>query len=174
MLSLASHYYRSKHDKLRRLLTLGLSQAATDCWMPKCDLYPGHIREFMCHLDELYPPGECLRLLAHPLKPRQSINKATYRRQLNNGLEVMSSVPCCPEINSVPFHDLQPPNSWIRQGSLKQSKKRVVIAVGPEGGWSDDEILDFHHGHNFVMVHMLGERVLRTDIAVSRVKIVPD
>jgi RsmE family RNA methyltransferase len=44
-------------------------------------------------------------------------------------------------------------------------KKKIVIAVGPEGGWSDDELVELQE-RGFVKVHMLGERVLRTDIAV--------
>ena len=40
---------------------------------------------------------------------------------------------------------------------------RLVVAVGPEGGWTDSE-LELFLSRNFLPVHM-GERVLRTDVA---------
>jgi len=44
------------------------------------------------------------------------------------------------------------------------TQKRVVVAVGPEGGWEDDEI-DIFCRQGFVAVS-LGDRILRTDMAV--------
>jgi RsmE family RNA methyltransferase len=46
------------------------------------------------------------------------------------------------------------------------SQRRIVIAVGPEGGWEEPgEIERFVKGHGFVQVSM-GTRVLRSDCAV--------
>ena len=194
VLSSASHYYTSMNEKLRSLLMLGLSQASADCWMPQCDLHPSHdIQEFFQQLDDKYPPHEYFRLLAHPLKPAAThggqhdrasgddgaaaaaLSVMTFRRQVNNNqqAEDMSISSSGAFIPSVPFHRLQPPASWslrplTQEGadkSARHPKKKIVLAVGPEGGWSDAEISGFL-AHGFVKVHMLGERVLRTDIAV--------
>ncbi len=40
----------------------------------------------------------------------------------------------------------------------------VLVAIGPEGGWTDYEV-DLFHRHGFTCV-TLGERILRSDIAV--------
>ena len=40
---------------------------------------------------------------------------------------------------------------------------KVVVAIGPEGGWTDGELKLFL-ANGFLPVH-LGERVLRTDVA---------
>lgn len=178
---IASHYYKSMNDKLRKLLMLGLSQAAVDCWMPHCVLYPSHdIQEFFSQIDDLHPQDEVLRVLAHPLKVSKSecnsqSRPITNRRQINNNLDVdphstlTDTIPSS-HSSSVPFHQLQVPQTWVHEkkqgGSNKLKRKRIVLAVGPEGGWSDDEIAEMT-ARGFIKVHMLGDRVLRTDIAVS-------
>jgi RsmE family RNA methyltransferase len=43
--------------------------------------------------------------------------------------------------------------------------KKIVIAVGPEGGWEDEEVLKLV-SKGFSLVS-LGPRILRTDMAVS-------
>ena len=150
---------------------LGLSQSSVDCCMPKCELHPGHINSFLSNIDELYPQDECLRLLAHPLKhPSSNIGSdlkkdITFRRQINNNLKISISSTVGNPCSSIPFHRLQPPRQWLTNVHLPHSNKRVVIAVGPEGGWSDEEISLFQEC-GFIQVHILGERVLRTDIAV--------
>jgi RsmE family RNA methyltransferase len=45
------------------------------------------------------------------------------------------------------------------------AKKEVVLAIGPEGGWEEGEVKAFVE-RGFKVVS-LGERILRTDIAVS-------
>lgn len=200
---------------------LGLSQASVDCWLPSCDLHPSHdLALFLSGLDDMYPPDQCLRLLAHPLKPRpppdESRAAVTNRRQLNNNLATSTLSQTSAEDDSgtmlsasfpasVPFHRLEPPASWTNHESSRPSgtsathsfnnapttatatatavrsndvsresgggaggvcSRRIVIAVGPEGGWSDAELLALQ-ARGFRLVHMLGERVLRTDIAVS-------
>jgi RsmE family RNA methyltransferase len=46
------------------------------------------------------------------------------------------------------------------------STRRVVLAIGPEGGWTDEEVALFESLH-FRNID-LGRRILRTDTAVSR------
>jgi len=43
--------------------------------------------------------------------------------------------------------------------------KRILLAVGPEGGWEEPVELDRFHQHGFQQV-TLGKRVLRSDVAV--------
>lgn len=53
----------------------------------------------------------------------------------------------------------------VMNSSNNSSKDRMLVAIGPDGGWQDDEVLLFHR-KGFQLIH-LGERILRTDIAVS-------
>jgi RsmE family RNA methyltransferase len=57
-----------------------------------------------------------------------------------------------------------PPQSTI---SDNNGDAGVMIAIGPEGGWLDEEVLLFQQ-RGFQLVN-LGPRVLRTDIAVSTI-----
>jgi 16S rRNA (uracil1498-N3)-methyltransferase len=43
--------------------------------------------------------------------------------------------------------------------------RRIVLAVGPEGGWVEPDELDLWDSHNF-QAATLGPRVLRSDVAV--------
>jgi 16S rRNA (uracil1498-N3)-methyltransferase len=43
---------------------------------------------------------------------------------------------------------------------------RLVIAVGPEGGWSDQEVETLVSQHGFKVIDC-GNRILRTDVAVT-------
>jgi RsmE family RNA methyltransferase len=45
------------------------------------------------------------------------------------------------------------------------AKRRIVLAVGPEGGWSEPYELDLFKQHSFQQI-TLGSRVLRSDVAV--------
>lgn len=162
--------------------------------MPQCELHPSHdIQEFFHQLDDKYPPQQYLRLLAHPLKLGsqpgataegvgvQEQGPVTYRRQLNNNLDLDIVSPTSSS-HSVPFHLLQPPATWSlspvrvpsedgsggeRASVVPRHDKKIVLAVGPEGGWTEGEVSEFL-GRGFVQVHMLGDRVLRTDIAVRK------
>lgn len=60
--------------------------------------------------------------------------------------------------------DTQLSNVLSRLHANSSQKKRIVIAVGPEGGWEEDEVMSFEE-KGFHRVS-LGQRILRTDIAV--------
>lgn len=49
--------------------------------------------------------------------------------------------------------------------SIKGNEKRILVAVGPEGGWAEDYELDLFRSHEFQQV-TLGSRTLRSDVAV--------
>lgn len=44
-------------------------------------------------------------------------------------------------------------------------EKKILLAVGPEGGWEEPEELDRFQEHGFQQITM-GSRVLRSDCAV--------
>jgi RsmE family RNA methyltransferase len=48
---------------------------------------------------------------------------------------------------------------------ISGDQKRIVLAVGPEGGWSEPYELDMFRDHGFQQV-TLGSRILRSDVAV--------
>lgn len=127
---------------MRQLLIEGLSQAEVDCMLPEL-----HIKRNLKHLldseldgliDGAGGDANVLRLIAHP--PLQS--------------------------SSSPDDNLRM-SSYIRD-SLERNHggdgRRIVIAVGPEGGWDREEVLLFQQ-KGFQLVN-IGPRILRTDIAV--------
>ena len=89
-------------------------------------------------LEELYPSESTIRVIAHPFKD----DKSSLSRQTLLGLN---------------------------RGKLESStSSRLLIAIGPEGGWSDSEIEKFSSKHNFLQIDM-GNRILRTDVAITSV-----
>jgi len=51
-----------------------------------------------------------------------------------------------------------------KQNDNNDNKKKIVIAVGPEGGFTTDEVIAFiRNGYNLINI---GDRILRTDMAV--------
>lgn len=63
------------------------------------------------------------------------------------------------------FRELFPSESTT-SGTHMHPRIRMVIAIGPEGGWTFDE-LDSFVKRGFRLVHF-GDRILRTDTAVSK------
>lgn len=58
------------------------------------------------------------------------------------------------------------PSPRIREVHFpSQTTRRIVVAVGPEGGWDEPDELDCFRGHGFQQVTM-GPRILRSDCAV--------
>lgn len=55
-------------------------------------------------------------------------------------------------------------NTNSQSNSGRSDKRSITIAIGPEGGWLDEEVRLFQH-QGFQLVN-LGRRILRTDIAV--------
>ena len=91
-------------------------------------------------LDELFPIEEYTRILAHPPIPSDS-------ELHEKGLHIA-------EYSSNRFMD-------VVQSSKQQ---KIVVAVGPEGGWTAEEADSFLE-NQFHSID-LGSRILRTDIAV--------
>lgn len=53
----------------------------------------------------------------------------------------------------------------MRDVSFPSKPSRIVIAVGPEGGWSEPDELERFQSHGFTQI-TLGTRTLRSDVAV--------
>lgn len=127
-----SHLFRGP-EALRAGLVEGLEISDVDCRLPEV-LVRRRLGKFLAtELDELYPPGSCTRLLAHPTKTSGPL---VYDRLRG----ATSDMPNCPD-------------------------RRIVLAVGPEGGWTDEEVALLSEKHLFTPFSA-GERIMRTDVAV--------
>lgn len=134
-----THLFRQP-EHLRALLIEGLMQAACDYHLPEL-LIKRNLAQFIKHdsvylFDGIEPRKKVLKLLAHPPDPLLANDDTFQSLQLHQLL----NDPLC--------HDID----------------RVVIAIGPEGGWIDSEIALFRRC-DWKPMHF-GDRVLRTDVAV--------
>jgi len=133
-----SHIFR-KPEVLRGLLVEGLAQSG-DVRLPNVTVTK-RLKIFMeDELDAMFPRGEVARVIAHP----QRKNVAE-----NDGVE--------DEVNTVKrMSDIDFPSGVPR---------RILVAVGPEGGWDESYELDMFTNKGFQQI-TLGTRVLRSDVAV--------
>lgn len=153
-----SHLLRDEND-IRTLLIEGLSQGAVDYHMPRISIYKDLHKflksELLSRLvrgrilvgeDEMARQEKVLCLIAHP--PDKDIdNAAVSENRLTKSVERLST---------------------LLAQSHQQMWDRVVIAVGPEGGWIPNEVLSFlNYEHAPFVRYELGERILRTDMAVT-------
>lgn len=124
-----------KPQVLREKLIEGLCQSG-DVVLPKVTVVK-NIRQFLEEdLDALFPLESYARVIAHPERK----------------------------------HDDQPAPLRMRQVQFpnvknKHAPSKIVVAVGPEGGWTEPEELDLFSDASFQKVTM-GARTLRTDCAV--------
>jgi RsmE family RNA methyltransferase len=131
-----SHILR-KPEVLKDLLIEGLAQAAVDCNLPNVIVCKS-LRSFLHNdLDKIDSnSSNSLRLIAHPPIP-------------SDGRNVLYCNVQAEDLFALP----------------REGKERIVIALGPEGGWEADEVKQF--AKRGFLVTSLGNRILRTDIAVS-------
>ena len=150
-----SHLLR-RNDLMRNLLIEGLSQASVDYHIPEVIV----VKKNFCHwlkqlprksngdkleFDGYFPAstnqdssnGRILKIIAHP--PKEA--SAHHSKRMYSFFE--EQLKC----------------------NQKDRIKHVVLAIGPEGGWEEEEVEDLR-GKGFQQVD-LGERILRTDMAVS-------
>ena len=92
----------------------------------------------MQELEDLYPSESTVRVIAHPFKDDKGGNQRQNLLSLN------------------------------REKLESSTGSKLLIAIGPEGGWSDLEIQKFTLNHGFQQVDM-GSRILRTDVAITSV-----
>lgn len=124
------------------MLLEGLAQASNDYHVPQVVFY----RDFWKFLEELpaLVPENSLKLIAHPPVPSDGTTLESFHFH---------------------GHDLLRRENGSSMDSLPHYQAQsAVVAVGPEGGWTHDELRgfiarDFH-------TLSLGSRILRTDVAV--------
>jgi hypothetical protein len=162
----------------------GLMQSNADCWLPSYQIIQ-KMKDLELDLNEKYPlrgeaeaGDEVLRIVAHPhqfsdsrLVPSPSLIETTNYGQRKRIGEMRQNEREDPDTLRYP-HEIHLPlrsqsfSQWARSQSVKKGPApRIVIAIGPDGGWTDDELY-FFHINNFHFVS-LGDRILRTDMAVS-------
>lgn len=135
-----SHVFR-KPDVLRGLLVEGLAQSG-DVNLPNVTVTK-RLKIFMeDEFDAMFPPGEVARVIAHPQRKIDADNASGTGEILGKRNKRMTDVefPC-------------------------GAPKRIVVAVGPEGGWEEPYELDMFTSKGFQQITM-GTRVLRSDVAV--------
>jgi 16S rRNA U1498 N3-methylase RsmE len=156
----------------------GLMQSSVDCWLPTCTVIQ-NMKEFKQHVDTMFHPN-LARVLVHPpkslqLEIPQQTNHGERRRynemrqQENDDIIQLHPVHSHTHQNAqfYSFSELLPLLSQTSLNSIPISDSKIVVAIGPDGGWSDDEA-DFFVSNHFHLLS-LGDRILRTDIAVTGV-----
>ena len=134
-----SHLFR-KPNQIRDLLIEGLCQAA-DVKIPSVTVV-NRLKPFIeDDLDNLFPKHEWARVIAHPL-----------RKDQNDDHKVLL------------MDDIQFPSPAMNDES-QSYKPKILLAVGPEGGWAEPYELDMFQEHGFQQI-TLGTRILRSDVAV--------
>jgi RsmE family RNA methyltransferase len=131
-----------KPNEIRKLLIEGLCQAG-DVKIPTVTVV-NRLKPFVeDDLDNLFPREEWARVIAHPLRKQQqgSNNKS----------------------NDIRMDDIKFPSSSNKKDDTSPS--RILLAVGPEGGWAEPYELDMFQEHDFQQI-TLGSRILRSDVAV--------
>ena len=145
----------------------GISQAAVDCFVPDVLVRKNFIKFVMDEMDILFPAEEYYRLVAHP--PSLTIDSVPVRinhLKKSGGEESEAR-------RVVDRQDVENDRSSIESKNENENEnksdiiipQKIVIAVGPEGGWDDQEVHQLL-SKGFSLVS-LGPRILRTDMAVS-------
>lgn len=136
-----SHLFSSP-DELNSYFMEGLAQSAVDYHLPQLSVFKSFHHFLKHNLEKTFDLKNAHCLIAHPSK----------LEGLDTGLsEVLT------RLHASAIDD---------KGAVKNQKKsRIIIAIGPEGGWEEEEVQAFE-GKGFSRVS-LGRRILRTDIAVS-------
>lgn len=144
---------------------LGMSQAASDCMIPNVLVRRNFLKFVTDEMDALFPVECYHRLVAHP--PSVTLNAQPIRiNQLEKDAYTHSSKSDLDDTDDSIDSIENIENLNIENDSKKgNSKKKIVVAVGPEGGWEDEEVL-LLLSKGFSLVS-LGPRILRTDMAVS-------
>jgi len=140
---------------LRNLLIEGLAQSG-DVRLPNV-VVTKRLKIFMeDEFDEMFGGEDVVKVIAHPQR-RRNVNVddgnddsiISVDGQEGDGMEEI--VKEVRRMTDVKFPDGVP--------------RRIVVAVGPEGGWEEPYELDMFKNKGFQQI-TLGTRVLRSDVAV--------
>ena len=135
-----SHLFR-KPEVLRGLLVEGLAQSG-DVRLPHVTVAKQWKKFMEDDLDDMFPPGDVVRVIAHPERRdvgEEGADKGKGRERR------MSDIDFPMDKSGKP--------------------RRMLVAVGPEGGWEEPYELDKFIENGFSQI-TLGTRVLRSDVAV--------
>ena len=186
-----SHLLREKKE-IRQLLLEGLAQAEVDCFLPEVHIAK-NLRQFVDEeLSTKSDFGQNIRIIAHPpikeynenrlentrtprpMRDRGGENNLLSCQNVDKPLEKvgyvasLQSLRISDYLNSIiptlPSNPVEPSSTCTVHDKVKSDQSGITIAIGPEGGWLDEEVHLFQH-KGFQLVN-LGPRVLRTDIAV--------
>ena len=186
-----SHLLREKKE-IRQLLLEGLAQAEVDCFLPEVHIAK-NLRQFVDEeLSTKSDLGQNIRIIAHPpikeynenrlentqsprpIRDRGGENHILSYQNVDTPLEKvgyvasLQSLRISDYLNSViptlPSKLVEVSSTSTPHEKVKSDEISITIAIGPEGGWLDEEVCLFQH-QGFQLVN-LGPRVLRTDIAV--------
>jgi 16S rRNA U1498 N3-methylase RsmE len=152
-----SHLFVKPHQLTSRLVE-GLCQAGTDVRLPTVHVIrPGRdYRHFWGKTDKnssslllnrLFPMDEYARVVAHPQRVAVSVDG--------------TATPPPRSMRNIQF----PQTSSSSSEQQQQQQRKLVLAVGPEGGWAEPDELDMLVDAGFQLITM-GPRVLRSDCAV--------
>lgn len=172
-----SHLFR-KPAEIRKGLVEGLEQAEVDCFVPEVHVFRNLDNFLERELPALYPDNRihCHKLIAHPLLSIRDLG-LEYRYPESKRISELVPADFNKSTSAVAnSQSMQPKDIQLQSGLENEDKanqllpsvepeRRLLIAVGPEGGWEEDEIMKFQE-KGFHLVHM-GDRILRTDMAVS-------
>ena len=127
-----------KSENYRPLLIDGLMQAGTSI-LPTLETRRNFRKFANEELDALWPAAK--RIVAHPYGAGEDFRRETEDGGIGSSVSGPSRLP----------------------SSVSGPSSRLVLAVGPEGGWIDDEVALLEE-RGFVR-YSLGSRILRTDTA---------
>jgi 16S rRNA U1498 N3-methylase RsmE len=163
-----SHLFR-RPAEMRKGLVEGLSQGASDCLVPEV-VVRRNLKKFIesAEFDEMFGGG-CQKVVAHPpsasipLQPVRiaSLPKLSASMTDRDGSQPQTQTQSQPQ---APIQPQQPAQAQSHPQAQSQPQARIVVAVGPEGGWEDDEV-QLLVAKGFQLCS-LGPRILRTDMAV--------
>jgi hypothetical protein len=187
-----SHFFE-RPELLRQAMVEGLAQAGVDCWLPRLLAY-SRMDTFFADLDVLFPPATTLRLLAHPVQVQHTPQVSTARVQVSRSCyskrHLTDSGLASSHHPSFSLSELEPSVEWSLGGKVTgpcsqtvgvastrydtcsgmlPCAGRVVVAVGPEGGWTDNELEAFTTSSTPFCEVNLGERILKTETAVGTI-----
>jgi len=98
------------------------------------------------------------------------VRAKNFRRWCAHELDVLFPRNQVARVLAHPQRAGLPPHGRVRDiveppGGSAGGPSRMLIAVGPEGGWDEPDEIELLTHHGFTLI-TLGERVLRSDIAV--------
>ena len=154
-----------KEENYRPLLVEGLMQGGTSI-LPTLEMRRNFRRFVADELDALFPSAR--RIVAHPYAADASgcaapISSCVFRpsaETLTTRQECRVSSAATPKGDATFLSREKKADIHLSHAT---GMSRLLLAIGPEGGWTDDEVA-LLESHGFTR-YSLGSRILRTDTA---------